>query len=187
MCRLRTASSAQLSAHLKNKLNHKKNSSRKVQELKGTQTTLPIKKYFFRQLPSTGLKIYSVVLNKNRVYDDLRLPAAKKKLYNYLARLVLEKVGIPDHTSQISLVVDRCKNHAEIKDFYQYLENEFRHRIPKEAILRIDHQSSHESKGLQAVDLFCWGIARKHEKSDTAWYAIYEDWISYETVFLRDK
>lgn len=57
---------------LKNKLNHKKNSSRRIAELKGTGTTFAIKQYFFRQLPANGWRIYSVTLNKLRVDEHLR-------------------------------------------------------------------------------------------------------------------
>ena len=77
---------------LKNKLNHRKSRSRTVTELKGTGTTFAIKQYFFRQLPASGWKIYSVTLNKLRVDEHLRTRAGKKKLYNFLARFILEKV-----------------------------------------------------------------------------------------------
>lgn len=46
------------------------------------------------------------------------------------------------------------------------------------------HPASHESAGLQAVDLFCWGIARKDGLNDQEWYAVYQDKVSFSTVYL---
>lgn len=55
-----------VSRTLKNKLNHKRG-GRKVQELKGTESSLEVKQYFYRQLHSAGWQLYTVVLNKVRV------------------------------------------------------------------------------------------------------------------------
>ena len=172
---------------LKNKLNHKKNRSRIVSELKGTATTFAIKQYFFRQLPANDWKIYSVTLNKARVLEHLRTKAGKKKLYNYLARFILERVYFPEDVLQVSLVVDRCKNKEEIKDFNNYVINQLEALLPLNTRLNIDHLGSHESAGLQAVDLFCWGIARKEGRGDREWYAVYQDKVSFTTIYLPEK
>ena len=172
---------------LKNKLNHRKNSTRTVAELKGTGTTFAIKQYFFRQLPKDGWGIYSVTLNKRRVDKALQTRAGKKKLYNFLARFILEKVHFPEDMLKVSLVVDRCKNKAEIKDFNQYMVNQLEALLPLNARLNIDHLGSHESAGLQAVDLFCWGIARKDGLGDAEWYAVYQDKVSFATIYLPEN
>ena len=172
---------------LKNKLNHRKNSTRTIAELKGTGTSFPIKQYFFRQLPADGWKIYSVTLNKSRVDVQLRSKAGKKKLYNFLARFILEKVHFPEDVRQVSLVVDRCKNKEEIKDFNQYVVNQLEALLPLNARLNIDHLGSHESAGLQAVDLFCWGIARKDGLNDQEWNAVFQDKVSFTTIYLPEN
>ena len=82
---------------LKNKLNHKKRKSRVVQELKGTGTTLAVKEYFYRQIPDNGWCIYTVALNKVRVEEHLRSKHGKKKLYNFLARFLIEKVDLMEY------------------------------------------------------------------------------------------
>jgi len=38
--------------------------------------------------------------------------------------------------------------------------------------------------GLQAVDLFCWGIYRKYEHGDVQWYKQYANKILFETENL---
>lgn len=169
---------------IKNKLNHKKTKSRIVQELKGAHTALTIKQYFRRQLPADGWGVYSVTLNKLRVEPHLQTKAGKQKLYNFLAHFILDKVHFPEDASRVSLVVDRSKNREEIRDFNQYVANQLQALLPLNTRLDIDHLGSHESPGLQAVDMFCWGFARKDEAQDRSWYDLYQDKIRFETIYL---
>lgn len=169
---------------LKNKMNHKKD-GRKIQELKGTGTSLAVKKYFFRHLLRDGWRLYAVVLNKSRVNDDLRRPHAKKKLYNFLARFILEKIDLSDAAPAVTLITDRCKNREEIRDFNSYVANQLEALLPLNVPLNIYHERSHDSQGLQAVDLFCWGIFRKYETGDAEWYDVYRQAIEFETEYLR--
>lgn len=97
----------------------------------------------------------------------------------------MEQVVFPDSLPVVNLVVDRCKNSEEIKDFNQYVENQLQALLPLETRLFITHEASQENPGLQAVDLYCWGIARKDDKGDTAWYNLYRDKIVFETVYLK--
>ena len=105
---------------LRKKLNHKRK-KRPVQELKGTGTTIDVKRYFLRHAPESNWGIYSVTLNKQRVIPDLQTRAGKKKLYNFLARFIIEKLPLTSSApAQVNLVVDRCKNREEIQDFRLY-------------------------------------------------------------------
>ena len=170
---------------LKNKLNHKKGKGRVVQELKGTGTTLTIKEYFFRQIPDNGWRIYTVALNKIRVEEPLRSKQGKKKLYNFLARFLLEKVDLSNAAPAVTLVMDRCKNKEEIKDFNGYVANQLESLLPLNIPLNIYHERSQDNPGLQAVDLFCWGIFRKYESQDYDWYRCFGRKIAFETEYLR--
>jgi len=169
---------------LKNKLNRGKKKSRIVTELKGTKTTLPVKEYFFRHIDNDDWGIYTLALNKRRVNANLRTKPGRQKLYNFLSRFLLEKLPLADVTSNVEMVVDRSKNRAEIKDFNLYLGNQLQAMLPLNTAFHIAHQYSTETAGLQAVDLFCWGIFRKHELNDTAWYDVFKGKIKYETVYL---
>lgn len=173
-----------VSRTLKNKLNHKKG-DRKVQELKGTDTAIEVKQYFYRHLLRNGWRLYSVVLNKARVNDDLRKPHTKKKLYNFLARFILEKIDLSNAAPAVTLVTDRCKNREEIQDFNSYVANQLEAMLPLNVPLNIYHERSHDNQGLQAVDLFCWGIFRKYEMGDSEWYDVYRDAIGFETEYLK--
>ena len=169
---------------LKNKLNHKK-SRRKVQELHATHLSLPIKNYFYRQIKNFDWQIYTVALNKKRVYNHLTSKVGRKKLYNYLANYIIEKVKFKTETSAVTLVVDKCKNKAEIEDFNQYLANQLEGELPLDVPLTVYHEDSMNSYGLQAVDLFCWGVFRKYERADTEWYEVFKNQIKFETEYLR--
>ncbi len=171
---------------LKNKINQGKSKKRIVHELKGEKTTFKVKEYFQKQVPDDGWKIYSVTLNKARVNPNLQTKTGKKKLYNFLARFILEKIAFPNPLPVVNLVVDRCKNTEEIKDFNQYVENQLQALLPLETRLFITHEASHENPGLQAVDMYCWGIARKDDRNDKAWYSLYKNKIEFETVYLKD-
>jgi hypothetical protein len=170
---------------LKNKLKRKNTKVlRSVVELKGAKTSLAVKKYFYRNLTGRGWKIYTVVLNKCRVNEDLRRPDTKKKLYNFLARFLLEKVNLMHASPAVTLVTDRCKNKEEIRDFNRYVANQLEALLPLNIPLNIYHEFSHENPGLQAVDLFCWGIFRKYEKRDEEWFVVYRDKLAFETEYL---
>jgi hypothetical protein len=170
---------------LKNKLNRRNNrTSKAIIELKGAKISLEVKKYFYRKLADRGWKIYTVVLNKQRVNENLRRPDSKKKLYNFLARFILEKVDLTNSSPAVTLVTDRCKNKEEIRDFNQYVANQLEALLPLNVPLNIYHEFSHQNAGLQAADLFCWGIFRKYETRDVEWYEIYRGALAFETEYL---
>lgn len=127
---------------LKRKLKIKSLKKGTIPELKAYKTSLEVKKYFYHQVSGLKFELYSLTLNKRRLYE--KLAKEKERVYNYLARLVLEKVPL---------------------DIYHYL--------------------SHENLGLQAVDIFCWGIFRKYERKDVSWFNVFgEEKIIYDEVFL---
>jgi hypothetical protein len=171
---------------LKNKINRTKNRTKWLAEIKGTNTSIETKKYFFRQIKEQDWQLYSVVLNKRRVENHLHTAKGQNKLYNFLARFLIEKLPLRQTFTNVRLIVDRSKNKNEIQDFNLYLKNQIEALLPLNTALNVEHLNSMESTGLQAVDLFCWGIARKYECSDFEWYNIFKHRIVYETEYLRD-
>ena len=59
--------------------------------------------------------------------------------------------------------------------------------LPVDSKLIIDHQMSQNNKGLQAVDLFAWGIFRKYETNDTTWYENFREKVIFEKLLIRYK
>ncbi len=75
---------------LRRKLNDAKHRKRIVYELKGTGTTMEVKKYFYEEVKNIKFGIYSITLNKKKVYE--RLTKNKSRVYNYISRKVLDKI-----------------------------------------------------------------------------------------------
>jgi hypothetical protein len=50
--------------------------------------------------------------------------------------------------------------------------------------LDIKHENSCRYNGLQAVDLFSWGIFRKYENKDIEWFRIFQEKVAYEEQYL---
>jgi hypothetical protein len=164
---------------LKRKLNRKKATT---EELKGARTIFEIKKYFYNQIKDLKFAIYALTLNKKRVYE--RLTRDKERVYNYISRLVLDKIPFEKAQVQVMLILDKSKSPKEIGDFNQYIFRQLKGRLDPKVPLDIKHENSQQYYGLQAVDLFSWGIFRKYEKKDTAWFDIFREKVAFEEQYL---
>lgn len=167
---------------IKNKIRKGKSKKIKTLELKGAKTDASVKKYFFKNLNDAKVRIYSLVLNKARVYEELQ--ASKKRLYNFVARLLLEKCPFGEAKNKIILTLDKSKDQKGIREFNQYLLLQLQGLIPIKIPIEIYHAVSHENKGIQAADLFSWGIFRKYERNDVLWYNVFRERIKFEDVYL---
>lgn len=167
------------------KLNPKGQRSRIVPELKGTNTTLAIKEYFYRQASTIKFGIYPIVLNKRRIYE--RLIHEKARIYNYIARLVLEKIPFEKADGDVMLIVDKSKGKPEIADFDQYIRRQLEGRLNPKIRFDIRHFDSQQNHGLQVCDLFSWGIFQKHERNKTEWYELFKQHIklSDDDIYLE--
>lgn len=153
-----------------------------VHELKGSKQSIRIKGYFYRQVENVPFDLYSLTLNKRRVYNSLA--QKKDRVYNYIARKVLDVIPFSNATIRVSLVIDRSKSKKEISEFNSYLIRQLSGKIDPRIPLNINHHLSHEDLPLQAVDLFSWGIFRKYEKKDREWFDIFKEKIKYDDVYL---
>ena len=167
---------------LRRKLNPKRKRRRYIEELKGSQTTLEIKKYFYRNLRKVPLEIYSITLNKKRVYSHLI--EDKSRVYNWVARLLLDKLDLLKADNQISLILDKSKSKPEIAEFNKYILLQLEGKLDPKVPLNIAHSDSCIDKCLNAVDLFAWGIFRKYERKDEDWYSVYQDKVKLDTLYL---
>ena len=94
---------------LARKLNPRGKRTRIVHELKGSSTTLEVKKYFYAQVADIDFKTYSIVLNKQRVYESLAKNQPRES-DNYISRVLLEKVPVGDATTQVNFIIDKSKS-----------------------------------------------------------------------------
>ncbi len=102
-----------------------------------------------------------------------------------MARFILEKVDLSKTGEAVNLIIDYSKNKEEMRDFNNYVANQLEGLLPLNVPLYITHELSQDNVGLQAVDLFCWGLYRKYEKNDTAWYDIFRKAIRFEDEYLK--
>jgi hypothetical protein len=167
---------------LRKKLNPKNKRNRIVQELKGTSTTLEVKKYFFKKVKDLDFYIYSVTLNKIRVYDYL--VKNKSRVYNWIVRLLLDEIDFSEIKDRIFLIIDKSKSKPQIVEFNKYIYRQLMAKIDPIIPLEIKHKDSCSDYGLNAVDLFSWGIFRKHERNDWEWYNIFKGKIKFDNVYL---
>lgn len=125
-------------------------------ELKGSHTSIKVKQYFNSLILSIPFAIYALTLNKKRIYSDLA--QKKDRVYNFMARNVLDQIPFEKASTRIELIIDRSKNRREMGEFNEYIVRQLKGRIAPKVPLDIYHHTSHENLGLQAVDLFSWGI-----------------------------
>jgi len=152
-------------------------------ELKGSKTSLEIKRYFYERCKNIKFGIYALTLNKRRLYE--KLSKDKERVYNYIARLVMDKIPFEKAISRVELIVDKSKSKPEIEEFNSYIMRALKGRLDPKVPLDIYHYLSHENTGLQAADIFCWGIFRKYEKKDSEWLEIFrQDKVRYEDLYL---
>jgi hypothetical protein len=133
-------------------------------------------------ITSLFLLIYSLTLNKKRVYE--RLTRNKERVYNYISRLVLDKIPFEKAQEQVILILDKSKSPKEVREFNQYILRQLTSRLDPKVPLDIKHENSCQYHGLQAVDLFSWGIFRKYEKKDSTWLEIFREKVAYEEQYL---
>lgn len=171
---------------LRRKLNPKNKRKRLVFELKGTGTTLEIKKYFYKQVKDIEFGLWSMTLNKRRVYE--RLIKEKSKIYNFIARQVLDRIPLErDNNERVELIIDRSKSKREIEEFNSYIRNQLEGKLNPKTLLEMKHRKSHETPGLQAADIFCWGIFEKYERGRKEWREVFKDKIKFDDVYLPEK
>lgn len=168
---------------MKNKVNRKKGIP-SVKELKGSESPISVKSYFLRHTPDNGWSIYSVVLNKQQLFGNLKRKIDNKKLYNFLAHYILEELPLGNIANEdVLLVVDRSKRKKDMREFNEQITNNLEGVLPLNVQLYISHEYSHENPGIQAVDSFCWGIFKKYEAGDTEWYEQFSSYIAGEHLY----
>lgn len=164
------------------KLNHTNTKEKKL-ELKGTNTTLAVKQYFYKQLtkyPDQSWEIYTVVVDKLSLFKQMNERIEPHRLYNLLSMEIMDRVDFSTLDDHVHLIVDKCKGKRERAIFDYLLKTNLESKLPINVSLNILHEFSHKNPGLQAVDLFCYGIARKHALNDVDWYSEFSDKIIEE-------
>jgi len=172
---------------LRQKLNNKNHRNRLVNELKSTQTSLAVKEYFYKnvnaRLEQGRWSLYSIIADKKALLAHTKTAPDVHRLYNMLAHNVLRQVDFSSVKHSVQLSVDRCKAPNERAIFNHYIQSNLEAQLSINVTLNIEHENSHCNTGLQAVDLFCWGIFRKYTLGDVDWYNTFQKHIIWEEEY----
>ena len=98
-----------------------------LQELKGSHSTIEVKRYFYNLVSSVPFDIYALTLNKKRVYNELT--QKKDRVYNFIARNVLDRIPFDNTLKRIEFIIDKSKNRREIGEFNDYIVRQLKGRL----------------------------------------------------------
>lgn len=120
------------------------------------------------------------IVNKDGIRSPYFREASYGIAYNFFAGKLLPRIII-EKESTFLIMDQRNKETHNKKNFDDYIKSQVLGAIlktEKNIDLKIDHSSSNEVYGLQAVDYFCWAINRKFTKKDNSFKNIFWDKIN---------
>lgn len=158
---------------------------KKVKELYAYHSDDITKKRVLKHLSEIDdLQIHCIILNKEKVYVDLR--NQKNYLYNYTANILLDRLynkkNFKDDDQVVICIDQRETNKFLKKNFEDYLTNSLTKRGSNGFEIKI--KSSHTEKCLQAVDFISWAIFRKYEKNDYEYYEMIKSKVLGESLLF---
>lgn len=167
---------------LKNKL------ASNTPEVKGTNTSLTVKKYFFKQLiKNAEWEIMSIAADKQawlNFHEDKVVSTSDKNLfYDEVAKRLLSQIKFLENSSQIQIIVDKSKTQSALNAFDLCITSMIRTYTKNNTLLTIHHRHSFADPGLQATDMFGWGIYRKYQQNEIEWYEVFSQRIALEMEF----
>lgn len=167
---------------IKNKLSRNK-SSKNDSEIKGWKTSLAIKKYFYNLCNKIDdWELYFYALDKTKFTEYLDNPNNKIRIYNLLAKELIEEISFNKNESSINVYLDKHKSTEEEKKFNQCIEAFLSTSLSLNTNLNYYHIDSRANKGIQAIDLFCTGIYEKLNNNKPEWYKVFQDQIKFEGI-----
>lgn len=156
----------------------------RVHEIHAYHCKSVVKKRLLKFLAQEDIKILCIILNKKKVYIDLR--HQKNYLYNYVANILLDRLHnkkIIDTAEPISLYIDQKDTNKFIREnFEKYLQDNFQKR--GNSVVNIKIKPSHTDRCLQIVDFVSWAVFRKYEVGDYEYYKIIKEKIIEENILF---
>lgn len=158
---------------------------KRVKELHAYRADSITKKRILKQLSEVDdIEIHCVILNKKKVYIDLR--NQKNYLYNYTANILLDRLYNKKNfknDDQVLICIDQRETNKFLKkNFESYLTNSLAKRGDSKFKIKI--KPSHTEKCLQAVDFISWAIFKKYEKNDYEYYEMIKSKIIGESLLF---
>lgn len=163
---------------------------KKVKQLSGgvlhcTKEKPVTRKRLLNRLVESRPAIMTIVLDKSRVFTDLR--EEKHVLYNYVTNILIDRIMtrklLPTGKTVTIIAAKRETNKFLNENFKSYLETQARknHKIEITVAIR----TPAEEKGLQAADFVCWAMFQKHEKQDPTYYNLIKSLVKEESYLFK--
>lgn len=168
-----------VSRTLRVKVNKKKSRVRK-HELKGTDTSIDVKRYLLRCLKNSQFRVFSVILDKSQV--PLSVQETPDWLYDHLTGRVVGEIPFDQPGVRIQVEIDRSKGHEGRLELNRFLRSKISARVSQNVPIYVDHVDSQVSKPVQVADMLGHGLFRKYQSNDTEWYSQFLPWITSESL-----
>ncbi|MBS3092188.1 DUF3800 domain-containing protein [Candidatus Pacearchaeota archaeon] len=145
-------------------------------EIKWNNSSEEIKQRIFQRLEKINFEVFTIILDKSKVYDYLK--EKKHKLYNYLSKLIIAECSID---GKFELIVDRSKGKRSLRDdFNNYIRENLKEECQN---LSITHEDSKSSGSLQVLDFISGAIFNKYEFNNLDYYNMIRNKITTEKEF----
>lgn len=170
---------------MRRKINvRRKRRDKKINELKGSWTSLTVKKYFWKKIKVASFELYAVVLEKDEDYPNFTT-SQQERLYRRMTRMLVDMIPVEKEKTVIHLEVDAGRKHRDEFDneIMLYVDGQIFPTVNR----FIRHMLSEESKLIQATDMFCWAIGQKHRAGKREWYDMFKHRIKDKRVIRVGK
>jgi len=138
-----------------------KKKMRETSELKFTNSSPLIREQFLNRVSKLNVQVFSLVIKKSCANHSLQnnLPI----LYNYLIRVLLEKVfDKVDHHTTLDIFLDRCMSNSQRQHFEDYIKTEFFNLFKRIPTINVNHENSQDNSGLQVIDFIVGSFGYKY-------------------------
>jgi hypothetical protein len=153
-------------------------------ELKGSKATRSVKTYFYRLIRRLDFSVYAVIIDKQKLPDIMS--QSKARLYNHLARKIIDRIPFDRAQDRILITLDRNKALLEFQDFNRFLLIHVEGVLDPKIPVEIFHADSAATKCLQAVDMMSSAIFHKYEWQNSEWYDQFSEKIEWEETYFAD-
>ncbi len=160
-----------------------KKKMKKFPELKGNNSNDEIRIDVLKRFVRTDSEIFSIILDKSKVYEYLK--GKKNKLYNYISNLILNECSLD--VPSVCLIVDKSKTNRSLReDFDGYIRNNFKQKN-NNCRIEIKHENSQKEGCLQVLDFISWAIFRSYEQKDSRFIKIIKDKIVVKREIFKKR
>jgi len=129
---------------------------KKISELKFSNSSVLIREMFLSRVAKLDVSIYSLIIKKENTQKKLKenLPI----LYNYLTKILLEKVLLNIKREKLIICLDKCMSKPQRDNFENYLKTEFFNLFQEIPDVDIIHENSCSHQGLIVTDFVCGAL-----------------------------